>query len=330
MAKVTVILLNWNGWKDTIVCLESLMRSTYTDYEVVVCDNASTDDSLTHIKNWADGLLSPGENLHEKLQGLISPVLEKPLTYLELDRNTAENGSAFTPQGVRLVFIPTGANAGYAGGNNVGIRYALRQKAEYIWLLNNDTLVPAGTLGNLVHMLDREPRLGLVGSVIHLAAQPERWQTYGGGRLTPLAGTDRFVLTPGPIDYVSGTSLFIRRSVIEQIGLLDEGFFFYWEDTDFSTRAKKKGWLIDTAANAIVYHKFSASVGGQSLKSDLFKIAAFTRYFKKHKRFSWYFPVAINVLGMVCKRLWRRQFTRIVPILKETLASIRRRITNEY
>ncbi len=328
MAKVIIIILNWNGWKDTIQCLESLMRSSYADYRVVVCDNDSTDDSLKKIKAWASGELIVADYLNDTLRRLLVPPLAKPLAYIEYDRETAESGDHEQTDSFPLVLIQTGSNAGYAGGNNVGIRYALQQNADYIWLLNNDTVITRDTLAELVDFMATDNVMGLAGSVIYLADQPERLQTYGGGRLARLFGTDRFVYTRGPIDYVSGTSLFIRREVVETIGLLDETFFFYWEDTDYSTRAKKKGWKLGTADSAIVYHRFSASVGGQSLKSDLFKVAAMTRYFKKHWRWVWFFPVMINVTGMIVKRFFRCQFTRIFPILKETLASLRRHIAN--
>jgi GT2 family glycosyltransferase len=107
--------------------------------------------------------------------------------------------------------------------------------------------------------------------------------------------------------------------------MLDEKFFFYWEDVDFSKRALKKGWKLGVAANAVVYHKFSTAVEGQSLRSDLFKAASLVRYFKKHQRIRWIFPVLFNVSGMIVNRFFRGQSNRVKPILNATFKAIRAR-----
>lgn len=323
MENVYIILLNWNGWQDTVQCIGSILNSTYKHFRIVVCDNDSSDDSLVHIKAWADGRLHPDNDQTGPVLALPDASWTKPLRYVEFNRKQAE--SAVPAEDVvsddAMVLIQTGANLGFAGGNNVGIRYALNQRADYIWLLNNDTLIEPHTLKVLTDSMNEAPNTGLLGSVIYHASQPDHMQTYGGGRLTPLLGTDRFILSQGRVDYVSGTSLFIRRAVIEQIGLLDENFFFYWEDVDYSTRARQAGWNLGTADQATVYHKFSASVGSQSLRSDLFKVNALKTYFHKHQRF-WWFPVTVNILGMLTKRFFRGQFERLSPIFMESVKPV--------
>jgi GT2 family glycosyltransferase len=317
MANVYIILLNWNGWQDTIQCLESILHSNHNDFRVVVCDNDSSDGSLARIKQWADGEGETNEMLPEKMNSLISPAVDKPLAYVEYNHEpekiAAENEGA-----ARLILIQTGSNGGFAVGNNVGIRYAIKKNADYIWLLNNDTLIEAGTLTALNDMMVANTKIGALGSVIRFAKEPYDIQTYGGGRLLPLIGTDGFVKQKGDVDYIAGTSLFVRTELFQKVGLLDEGFFFYWEDVDFSTRAKTKGWQLDTAEDAVVYHKFSATVVSQSLKSDLFKVASLRRYFRKHYSF-WARLMAIsaNIKGMLLKRIFRGQFNRIIPIIVE-------------
>jgi GT2 family glycosyltransferase len=320
MANVYIIILNWNGWKDTLQCLESVLRSEYRDFRIVVCDNDSSDGSMDKIKAWARGELEIDEEMNEHLRPLVSPPVKKPVPFVEYNRKDAEQGGTETAADTLLVLIQTGSNSGYSGGNNVGMRYALKKKADFIWLLNNDTLVTANTLQALVTLMHDHAEIGLAGNIIALPDKPPQMQAYGGGRLLPLIGTDRFVYSPGKLGYVSGTSLFIRREVAEQIGLLDESFFFYWEDVDYSTRALKNGWKLGVVEDAVVYHKFSASVGGQSLKSDLFKVASLTRYFKKHRKF-WFFPVFVNIKGMLIKRFFRGQFNRIIPIIKAMFKS---------
>ena len=323
MAKVYIILLNWNGWKDTIQCLESVLRSNYPDFRVIVCDNASTDGSMQKIKEWAEGRWVVDEPIKEELKPLISPPIEKPLAYVQYRREEAEKGGEKGDEKVPLVLIQNSTNAGFSGGNNVGIRYAVQQNADYLWLLNNDTLAAGTALKELVYRMQTDETFGLVGALIYHASEPNKIQAYGGGTLMPVLGVDRFVHSPGVIDYVSGTSLFIKCRMIEQVGLLDEKIFFYWEDVDYCQRALKKGWKLEVASNAVVYHKFSASVGEQSLKSDLFKAASLTRYFRKHQPIRWIIPVGFNISGMVLKRLFRGQFNRVWPILKETLNAVR-------
>jgi GT2 family glycosyltransferase len=317
--KVFIVLLNWNGWENTIQCLESLFRSNYKDFRVIVCDNLSTDGSMDKIKAWAEGN-SPIqiEGINESLKHLVFPPVKKPLGYVEYYREEAEYGGKTGDENVPLVLIHNGANNGFSAGNNVGIRYAMKKNADYIWLLNNDTLVAADTLNESVNLMLSDDRIGIAGSVIFTTDVPFRIQTYGGGKIIRFLGMDRFVHSPGPIDYVCGTSLFTKREVIEQTGLLDESFFFYWEDTDFSRRAVKKGWKLAVAPQAVVFHKFSASVGAQSLKSDLYKVGSLIYFYRKHFKFVWIFPVSIHITGMIFNRLIRRQFSRILPIIKET------------
>lgn len=317
MEAVYIILLNWNGWKDTCQCLESVLRSDYPNFRVIVCDNQSTDGSMQKIKDWAEGKLILDEKINEELESFISPPIKKPLAYVHYTRAEAEQGGEKDDKKFSLVLIQNDSNAGYSGGNNVGIRYALKKNADYIWLLNNDTVITNTTLKELVYRVQSGDNLGLVGTLIYHASEPSKIQAYGGGKIMKGLGVDRFVYSPEVIDYVSGTSLFIKREVIEQVGLLDEKFFFYWEDADYARRVLEMGWKLGVASNAIVYHKFSASVGGQSLKSDLFKVASLTRYFKKHQGGWWFIPVGFNISGMLIKRLFRGQFNRIWPIAKK-------------
>lgn len=322
---VYVILLNWNGWKDTLHCLESVFHSEYPDFRVLVCDNNSTDGSLEKIRAWADGTLGVEDELNEELVPLVFPGIKKPVSYVEYSRAEAEAGGEEADTGSPLVLIRNGSNDGFAAGNNVGIRYALKRNADYIWLLNNDTLVKANTLKELVYREESEDNIGVSGAVIYFASDPSRVQTYGGGTLSRLTGRDRFIHSPGPVDYVAGTSLFVRREVLEAVGLFDEGFFFYWEDVDFCHRVLDAGWQLAVAANAVVYHKFSSSVGSQSMRSDLFKVASLIRYFRKHQGFGCCLPVGFNVSGMVVNRLLRRQFDRVGPIVRETFKAMRRK-----
>jgi GT2 family glycosyltransferase len=323
MSKVYIVLLNWNGWRDTIHCLESVLRSHYTNFRVVVCDNQSTDGSMEKIRHWAVGEFPVDEEIHPELRHYLFPPVGKPLPFVHYTREEAEQGGKAQDWKVPLVLIDNGSNGGYSAGNNVGIRFALANGADYIWLLNNDTVINSNTIKELVYRMESDTEIGLAGAVIYDASDPKQLQTYGGGIVSSVLGVDRFIHTPGVIHYVSGTSLFIKQEVLEQIGLLDDRFFFYWEDVDFSRRALEAGWKLAVASNAVLYHKFSASVGSQSIKSDLFKAASLTRYFRKHRRYGWFIPVMVQLTGMIIKRIYRGQFDRIFPIIREVIKAVK-------
>ncbi len=320
---VYIILLNWNGWKDTVHCLESIFRSDYSQFRVILCDNLSTDGSMGKIRAWADGGLTNGEKLVEPLGDLVSPPVKKPVPYVQYWRGEAEAGGKEDSE-FPLVLIQNGSNNGYSAGNNVGIRYALTKGADYIWLLNNDTVIAGDALSKLVAAMENNEKTGALGTSIYFASNPSELQTYGGGRIGSFLGVDRFSPFGGTIDYVAGTSLFVRREVVEQVGVLDDEFFFYWEDVDYSKRILSAGWQLGVVEKALIYHKFSASVGGQTLRSDLYKVSSLIRYFRKHHPYTWPIPVKFNLLGMILNRINRKQLNRIAPIIKQAINAIKK------
>ncbi|MBW7957118.1 MAG: glycosyltransferase family 2 protein [Deltaproteobacteria bacterium] len=219
--KVHLIILNWNGKKDTIECLESVGKLSYPNFETIVVDNGSSDGSVEAIK--------------EKFPGL------------------------------RL--IETGENLGFAEGNNVGIRYALKNGAEYVFLLNNDTTIEPDALGHLVDFAEKDEKVGIVGPKILFYSEPGRiWfaggivdfdkgsSHRGGGR--PDDGKfDEAVET----DYITGCAFLIKAGVISEVGLMSPDYFLLFEETDWCLRARRAGYRIFYVPGARVYHKCSTS-----------------------------------------------------------------------
>src|SRR5689334_19162420 len=117
---VYIVIVNWNGWRDTIECLESVLRNRYESYRVIVCDNGSSNDSVDRIREWAEGRLDlPSDSTHP-LASLTRPGVPKPVPYTFLSRAEAEQGPL--PNEVPpLVLIDCAANLGFAGGSNVGL-----------------------------------------------------------------------------------------------------------------------------------------------------------------------------------------------------------------
>ncbi len=185
--KVYVLILNWNNWNDTVACLESVFQNSHEDYQVVVIDNASTDGSEGKIIEWAEGR-------HRVESGFFAfDPGNKPIPHIRYDRETAERGGL--PEKERslraslnpsiphpLVLIQTGGNRGYAGGNNIGIRYALgKGDCGYIWILNNDTVIEKNALVEMLRCAESEKNAGMVGSKLLLSSQARRPSDGGRG-----------------------------------------------------------------------------------------------------------------------------------------------------
>lgn len=171
-----------------------------------------------------------------------------------------------------ISIVETGENLGYAAGNNNGIELALRQGADFIWVLNPDTVVEPNTLSRMVGVMHRYPEAGVVGTRILNGAYDPPTISFNGGVIDWSAGgatSHRHLgrlhqdLPNGGIesvDYVTGASMLVRRAVFHDVGLIPEDYFLYFEEADFCTRARAAGWsnLIDSGA-LLWHHKRSAT-----------------------------------------------------------------------
>ncbi|MCS7069643.1 MAG: glycosyltransferase family 2 protein [Meiothermus sp.] len=185
-----------------------------------------------------------------------------------------------------LELLPLPQNLGFAGGNNQGLRRALAEGADYVWLLNPDTRPDPGALSAMVRLAERDPKLGAVGAVLYEMERPQEVQAWGGGEVVLPWGLIRLLTRSQDLprlSYISGASLLIRRVALERVGLLDEGFFMYGEDCDFGLRLKRAGFRLGVAAEARVWHRGGAS-WESSLQSDELFAAYNVRLFRKHAR----------------------------------------------
>lgn len=263
MKSISIIVVNWRGWRDTLVCLESLRKLNYAGLiAIIVCDNASGDESFDQILTWAQQHYAPSEI------GVFTPTPFTPSLWES--KGQPKKWGKFLP----FVLIQTGANLGFAGGNNVGIRYALtNQQNEYLWLLNNDTIADAHSVSALYHHAQAHPHLALVGSTIVDYYQNDTVQCAGGCSYSPHLTIFRQIMNGQPLtqvmqhneniklDYVYGAAMFLKVSAVQQIGLLNEEYFLFYEELDYTQRLKQHGYQIGWCKNSLVYHKGSASVG---------------------------------------------------------------------
>jgi GT2 family glycosyltransferase len=168
----------------------------------------------------------------------------------------------------QVQILQNSVNLGYSAGNNVGLRWALQQGADYVQLINSDTEVTPDMITTLVDVAETDPRIGVVGCRNVLMEDPSRlWGAYGRltyGPFVSLAAGQRAVDGPRwqqvvDADWVIGNGYMWRRSALEEVGLLDEQFFGYHEDVDWCLRARRAGYRVVYAGTAAIIHKGGSS-----------------------------------------------------------------------
>jgi GT2 family glycosyltransferase len=222
--------------------------------------------------------------------------------------------------------LETGRNLGFAGGCNIGIRYALSRGADFVWLLNNDTTIDSGAVVALLDKAQTTRRIGACGSAVYSVDDPQRLQAWGGGHINFLLGRSRHYLRAVPdesLQFITGASMLIRCEAIADVGLLDERFFMYWEDADFCFRLRGAGWKLAVAGDSRIWHKGSASVGKESARLDQYFNASARRFFRKHAPIP-FLPIwmgsALRIGKRVLKGDWTRALAVVSPVAEQEVA----------
>ncbi len=217
---VTVIVLHWRGVERTIACLHSLATLEYPNYRVLLVDNGALQHEMQQLRQSFPDV----------------PVLQ------------------------------THRNLGFAGGVNAALRQTLAGTSSYVLLLNNDTLVPAHLLTRLIAVMQQHPQVGILSPKLQRADELGRLAGLGCTvtwyNVEP-SGWDTPDTTDGDhllyFDAVFGSAMFVARAVFEQAGLLDERFFFYYEDIDLCVRARQHGFTVACDPAVSVVHAVAAS-----------------------------------------------------------------------
>ncbi len=263
MQKLAVVVVNWNGLEDLPDCFRSLGDDRFLDLRIIMVDNGSQDESVVWTR-------------------------------------------AHHPE---IEIIETGENLRWAGGNNVALKMLRDENYQgHILLLNNDTIVPEGSLRRMTDALEDSPEAWAVTPRIYYANNPALiW--YDGGLVGQHSGWIRHAglrkmagkldYNRRFIDYGTGCAMMIRHEVLLTVGLLDEGYYFYGEDADFSLRLTKAGGRILHVPRAVVLHKVSASMGGSTPRKAWLRSRSHVRLLGKHwPRSTW--PVLfITQLGFL-------------------------------
>ncbi|SDF31322.1 glycosyltransferase [Limimaricola pyoseonensis] len=263
MPTLLTVILNWRTPEMTLRAAEAALAAMEgLPGELVIVDNASADGSEERLR---DGLARRG------WQG-------------------------------RARVIQSGRNGGFGFGNNAGIRAGLRdgRAPDYVYVLNPDAFPARGAIAALVAHLEAHPKAGLAGSAVH---GPDGTPHHGAFRfpslLSEVEGAMRFgpvsrllrrhaVPMPmpahsGPVDWTVGASLMVRRAVFDEIGLFDDGFFLYFEETDLCRRARQAGWQTHYVRESRVVHIGSVSTGMKHWQRvPDYWFASRRRYLRKH------------------------------------------------
>lgn len=245
MPHIAIIILNWNGLDDTKECLESLTKTMYSNYSLYIIDNASNKNELKEIKTYWEKLSTTDHRLQTK-------------------------------------YFQNNDNLGFAGGNNVGIKQALEDGADWIFLLNNDTVVDPNFLSTALkaaypdspdtHEAHDNP-IGIIATTMINYYKRTQLDNIGHDLLSTGDSIPRFrnasvhkaLQTPqnlqAPIMGACAGAAMYSSKMLKQIGLLDEDFFLNYEDSDLSLRGIVRGWKCVWAADSKIYHKLNASIG---------------------------------------------------------------------
>lgn len=254
-AACAIVILNWNGWQDTLACLESVSQLSHENYTVIVVDNASEDASQQKIPKWksANGVMK-----------FDAAVTQEELNTVELN---------FSHQS--CIYIQSSTNDGFASGNNIGIQLAIDAGCEYVWLLNNDTEVDPHALDALQRKI-KQQHIGMCGSILRYFDARDTVQAIGGVDFNLINASGVQIGQGLSVDevnlvefakhrptYIAGASMLLSVNFLQEVGLMETSYFLYFEEIDWALRAQPK-WKTAIAIDSIVYHKEGASIGTNS------------------------------------------------------------------
>lgn len=269
-AYVVAVVVMYNSAAEAACCVDSCLGQDYPNLSVTVVDNGSSDGS--------------GDRIRERY--------------------------ADTP---RVEIVRMVSNRGFSGGANVGLRTALQRGAKYVWLLADDIVLDMRAATGLVTALENEPGIGVAGQYIYEKNDPDRIY-YAGGQLARghVAHSRQGESGPFPegpsyedTGFVTGASVFMRAEALEQVGLMDETFWLYWEDVDLSWRFHLAGWKVVVVPSSRAWHDVTPPSDRTMRTRERYATRNQLRFIAKHRiSSSWRAAGDKLYLGL---RVWLRQ-----------------------
>ncbi|MDX2302978.1 MAG: glycosyltransferase family 2 protein [Microscillaceae bacterium] len=278
---VSIVSVNWNKPEITLDMVKSFKHVTYPNYELIIVDNGSTMGDIDPVKNYP----------HVKL-------------------------------------IKTGKNLGFAGGTNAGIR---RAKGQYILLLNNDTIVPPHFLEPMVELMEQDIHIGIVSPKIYYFDSPQVIQFAGTTEINKITGRghkigylqedDGSYDQTVPTALTHGACMMVRKQVFQEIGLLSELYFMYYEEYDFCERAKKAGWTCYYTGKSYIHHRESMSMGKHNPMKTYYMFRNRWLYMRRiEKGWNYYlfllYFLTVSIPKNMFAHLFKREITHVQSIFK--------------
>lgn len=292
---VSIITLQYNNADLTIEFLESLWKISYDKYRITIVDNQSTDDSLI------------------KLQKYLS---DKFLNYNIIKYDHKKKFRETKISNSKINIIQSDKNGGYAYGCNIGLNYSLINKTDFYLVINNDVEVTSNFLEPLILSSEKNKNLGLISCKIYYH-NTDKLIWFNGGSINNYTGKlvhydyrkkDRNTKINNKITFLSGCTWFIPHDPLLDVGLIDDSYFFYCEDIDYSLRFLKKGYSLSVCQESIVYHKKNPKDEEISELNQKYltigKKMIINKYFKRHK---WLTATIFHIFYPILRYIYLRQ-----------------------
>lgn len=316
--KVNIILVNYNTTKDTIECLESILKQTYVDLQVFIVDNSTEKASIDEFISWAKG---EGESkILTSFPEYVLPISKKPLSFTYLTEKDLECSRSVIDE--KVVFVKAKKNNGFASANNIALNYLKKIKGDAIyWLLNNDTVISKNATNSVVDFYLKNKSAGIIGTSLMEYSDKLKIQAIG-GLYNPLTTKLNIPTAESEfcksklIKYPNGASMIISRRFLDEVGGLSEEYFLYFEELDWVLKGMERGYKPVFLRDEIVYHKGGASTGKNSELADYYylrgKMLLTLKFFKKYK------PIVFSLLffAFPINRILRGQLNRVKILFK--------------
>lgn len=279
MPKISIIILNWNGWEDTIECLESLYRINYPNYEVIVVDNFSTNDSIQKIKDWTEWKIEVESKYFETTKCTHNIKIFE-YTKADLENNSyLERKKEFDKleSNEKLFLLKNVKNDGFAGGCNLWIKQVLKEnESDFIFLLNNDTIIEANYFKDIFIWIKKQniENIGCIwAKIFNYYTDNFRIKKY------------KFFSWIQKVAELTWAGLFVSIKALQTEWLFDEYLFLYCEDYDLTYRIsyKYQNYYIDTPSK--IYHKSEASSQKIFEKKLILQIRNQFILYKRHRKY---------------------------------------------